>query len=112
MQEETVNEMLEKELPSLVSKQEHEEEHQRDSSISLLKKCLIQTDSLNKHLDKEKTRQGEYQNSIFEMFRDIVARAQKELDEEKTQRTSSHKNLFLLIENAFKKVNQFHGSRG
>ena len=111
MQEETVTEMLEKELPDLISQLQKEEESQKESSISLLKKCLISTDTLNKNLEKEKVRQNEYQNSIFEMFRDIVARAQKELDDEKSQRTLSHKNLFLLIENAFKKVNQFHGSR-
>ena len=106
LQDETLNEISEKELPRLSNQISQELCDQKDKSIEIIRKFLTHLEELNENLDKDSEHQKQYEGSIFEMFKDVVSRAQKELETEKNERVLNQKNLFMLIENAFQKVNQ------
>lgn len=105
LQEETLTEMLEKELPRFGSQISEELADQKEKSIEIVKRTLNDIEGVGETIDQTLAHQKEYEQTIFEMFRDVVERAQKELQEERRERVINHKNVFLLIENAFEKVN-------
>jgi ATP-dependent protease HslVU (ClpYQ) peptidase subunit len=97
--------MLEKELPRFDNQIAEELSEQKEKSIEIVKKILVDVEDIGDSVDKTLTHQKQYEQSIFEMFKDVVERAQKELQEERRDRILNHKNIFLLIENAYEKIN-------
>ena len=97
--------MLEKELPRFNEQISDELTEHKEKSIEIVKKSLGDIEDVGESIEKTLEHQKQYEQSIFEMFQDVVERAQKELQEEKLERVKNHKNIFILIENAFEKIN-------
>jgi ATP-dependent Clp protease ATP-binding subunit ClpA len=97
--------MLEKELPRFDNQISEELSEQKEKSIEIVKKTLVDVEDIGESVEKILSHQKQYEQSIFEMFKDVVERAQKELQEERRDRILNHKNVFLLIENAYEKIN-------
>ena len=97
--------MLEKELPRFNNQITEELSEQKEKSIEIVKKSLGDVEDIGDAVERALLHQKQYEQSIFEMFQDVVERAQKELQEEKKERIKNHKNVFMLIENAFEKIN-------
>lgn len=97
--------MLEKEIPRFDQQIADEQEEQKEKTLNIVKQAMSNLAEIEETMEKIIDHQKQYEQSVFEMFQDVVERAQKELQDDKQERIYNHKNMFMLIENAYEKIN-------